>query len=408
MNVKQCLKKLGTFIVSLVLLAYVLLQIYPLFYSSVTTETVNSYSAYETLNVDCVAIRNEVTVPLNTSNYVFYTVHNGTRVANGGTIAELYGGKNDALVKQQLEKLDAEIKQLKEIQTLGAGGMAGLDILNTQIDRAMTELVQAGSAATVSDLDGLRQRLLGFFNKRQTVTGKTVDFSTQVQALEAERNALAGQYKAALGVVKAPAAGYFVDCVDGFEGVLTVENVKKMTCDNITTALQTEKSEGNAAYAGKIVRDYTWYIACVLPGTHATMFAVDKEMYVRLPLVTDEEIPVKVVGCNHDENGQLAVIFECVNMSEALSAVRKESLEILLVEHTGLRVPKRAITTDDAQQVGVYIRSGDIVRFRKIDQQYSEAADYVICALHEEDDYLQLYDDVIVEGSKLYDGKLIR
>lgn len=405
---KQLFKNIGTFLVSVVLLAYVLLQIYPMLYSSITTETVYTYSAYETLNVDCVAIRNETPVPLNTSNYVFYTVQNGTRVANGGTIAQLYAGKQDALTKQRLEEMDVEIASLKEIQALGASGVASLSILDTQIDRAMAELVDAGSAATLTEIHDLRQRLLGFFNKKQTVTGKTTDFSARIQALEQQRATLAGGYKAAVGTVKAPVAGYFVDHVDGMEGVLTVKDVDKMTTDNVRTALSGEMAAASTAYAGKIVSDYSWYIVCVVPGSYAATLAKDKQLNIRLPFVTDEEIPVKVVGCNRDDAGDLAVIFECVNMSEALSSIRKESLEILLVEHSGLRVPKRAITTNAAQEVGVYIRSGDIVRFRKIEQKYSDAADYVICEQRDEDGYLRLYDDIITEGTNLYDGKLIR
>ena len=139
---KTFLKRVLTFLVSLTLLTYVFMQLYPLFYSSVSSEVVNTYTAYEMLTVDCVAIRNETTVPLNTSNYVYYTVQNGTRVANGGTIAEIYTGQNDALVKQQLAALDEELKSLQDIETLGSSGIAGLDILNTQIARAMEELVQ--------------------------------------------------------------------------------------------------------------------------------------------------------------------------------------------------------------------------------------------------------------------------
>ena len=405
---KQILQKVGTLLLSLVLLAYVLLQIYPLVYSPITTETVYTYSAYETLNVDALAVRNEVAVPLNTSNYVFYTVQNGTRVANGGTIAEMYPTKEDALAKQHLEDLDAEIAALNEIQTLGASGVASLNILNTQIDRSMNELVDMGNSAAVSDASGLKQRLLGFFNKKQTVTGKAKDFTARIEQLKQQRNALTGSYKSASGTVKAPAAGYFVDTVDGLEGVLTVQDIDKMTTDNVRTALSGQLSNSGTAYAGKIVRDYSWYIACVVPGSYATTLAVDKELYVRLPFVTDEEIPVKVVGCNRDDAGELAVVFECVNMSEPLSAIRKQSLEILLVKHSGLRVPKRAITTNAAQEVGVYIRSGDIVRFRKIEQKYSDAADYIICEQRDEDGYLRLYDDIITEGSDLYDGKLIR
>lgn len=405
---KQFLKNSGTFLVSIVLLAYVLLQIYPMFYSPITSETVYTYSAYETLNVECVAIRNETPVPLNTSNYVFYTVQNGTRVANDGTIAELYTNKENALTKQRLADLDEEIADLKEIQALGASGVAGLGILDTQIDRALAELVSVGSDASISELHDLRQRMLGFFNKKQTVTAKNVDFSARIQTLEQQRADLAKGYTEALGAVKAPVAGYFVDHIDGLEGVLTVDKVSQMTVDNVNTALSGELTIGNAAYAGKIVSDYSWYIACVVPDTYTTTLAVGRQLRVRLPLVIEEEIPVKVVGCNRDGKGNLSIIFECVDMSESLSAIRKESLEILLVEHNGLRVPKRAITTNAAQEVGVYIRSGDIVRFRRIEQKYSDAAEYVICEIRDEDGYLRLYDEIITEGSNLYDGKLIR
>ena len=59
-------------------------------------------------------------------------------------------------------------------------------------------------------------------------------------------------------------------------------------------------------------------------------------------------------------------------------------------------------------QAGVYIRSGNVVAFRKIEQEYSEPADYVICKETDESGWLHLYDDVIVGGRGLYDGKIIR
>jgi hypothetical protein len=405
---KEVWKKIGTFVLSIFLLAYVFLQIYPLLYSPISTETVHTYSAYETIQVECVAIRNETTVPLNTSKYVFYTVQNGTRVANGGTIAEFYASKEDALVKQQVEDLDAQIAVLQQIQSLGAGGMAGLNILNTQINRCIGDVVNTADAATVYDVARLKQNMLGFLNKKQMVTGKTTDFSMRIQQLQSQRTKLAAAFRPSSGTVKAPAAGYFVNKVDGFEGLLKVDTVLNMTTDNIRTALTTDPGVGNAGYAGKIVRDYSWYLACVVPGDYATSLAKGKRLHIVLPFVTDEEIPVTVVACNRDSNGELAVVFECVNMSEELSAIRQESMEILLVEHVGLRVPKRAITTNDAQEIGVYIRAGDLVRFRKIEQKFSDAADYVICADTGETGYLRLYDDVIVEGTNLYDGKLIR
>ena len=115
-----------------------------------------------------------------------------------------------------------------------------------------------------------------------------------------------------------------------------------------------------------------------------------------------------VYACNKDNKGNMAVVFRCDRMSAELSTIRKESVEIQLVEHTGLKVPKDAIVVNEDQQVGVYIRSGNVVAFRKIEQQYSQPADYAICKIINEDGYLQMYDDIIVGGRDLYDGKIIR
>ena len=104
----------------------------------------------------------------------------------------------------------------------------------------------------------------------------------------------------------------------------------------------------------------------------------------------------------------MAVVFRCAYMSQALSTIRREDVQIQLVRHTGLRVPKRAIVIGEDMQAGVYVLSGNMVRFRKIEQQFSEPADYVICTQTDEAGYLHLYDDVIVEGKGLYDGKIIR
>ena len=46
-------------------------------------------------------------------------------------------------------------------------------------------------------------------------------------------------------------------------------------------------------------------------------------------------------------------------------------------------------------QRGVYVKYGDLQRFRRI------------TILYEDDNELRLYDEVIVEGSNLQDGKLL-
>ena len=71
-------------------------------------------------------------------------------------------------------------------------------------------------------------------------------------------------------------------------------------------------------------------------------------------------------------------------------------------------MPKRAIVIDENQQAGVYVRVGNVASFRKIKQVFSEPADYVICELVEDEDgYLRMYDDIIVGGRGMHDGKIV-
>ena len=162
-----------------------------------------------------------------------------------------------------------------------------------------------------------------------------------------------------------------------------------------------------SASAGKIVGGYEWYFACVVSDAYYNTLAVGNTLSIKMNFVTDEEVPVVVAACNKSGDGKLAVVFRCAYMSEELSDIRKETAQLLMVRHSGLRVPKRAIVINDEMQAGVYIRRGNVAVFRKIEQLYSEPADYVISKIKDESGYLQLYDDIIVSGKGLYDGKAI-
>ena len=98
-------------------------------------------------------------------------------------------------------------------------------------------------------------------------------------------------------------------------------------------------------------------------------------------------------------------------MSEELSSVRFAEVRILLKEYTGLYVPDRALHFGKNNESGVFVRVGNVLSFRNIRVlYYDETGHYSICeAPTEEDrDYLRLYDDMVVEGKGLYDGKVVR
>lgn len=414
-------RRLLTVLASVFLLAYVGYQAFQMLYSPLETETVYSYSVYETVDTQGITIRNETTIPNNQSGYLFYLLKDGGKVSKGSDIASIYPTANDAWVQQQLDELDAEIATLKEIQSQGTANRLNLDLINKQIDRSLAELVSGVNSAEIKNIRTLRSDLLELLNKQQMTVGKVDNFSDQLKALTDKRNLLAGTYTKSTAAVKAPVAGYFVSIVDGLETALPYDKTSSLTVDQVSKALSATPAVKTDTYAGKVVGDYEWYFACVLDTASAARIRAGDEMEILFPFLSDEAVPVKVSAVNLESSGKAAVIFECSYMSENLADIRKETAQIRVVKHEGLRIPDDALVFNENKERGIYVRVGNTVAFRKVDILYSEPG-YHICRDMEQmsqtereesginvKEYVRLYDDVVVKGKKgLYDGKIVR
>ena len=404
---KSGLYRLVSVILVLLVVFYVGFQAYRSIFGSVSTELVSRYSVYETIDTQGIVFRSETVIPAVNSGYVYYTVENGTHVAKDGVIASVYPAAEDGRLEQQIAAVDEQIAALRALHTDSSAGHLSLDLINTQLNSTVNELVRETEDGVFEAAGTAKNTLLSLLSKKQLVTGDTLDISGTLAQLTARRQELSAGYHQAVASVRAPIAGYFADHTDGYEEALAEVDPQSLTVEKMQTLLDLEPVE-TAPSCGKIVGGYEWFLGCVVPESYYNALAVGNSLSVRMSFVTDDEIPVTVEAVSKDNAGKLAVTLRCAYMSEALSTIRKEEVQLQLVKHTGLKVPKRAIVIGDDMQAGVYIRSGNVVAFRKIEQEYSEPADYVICKETDESGWLHLYDDVIVGGRGLYDGKIIR
>ncbi len=406
---KQTVTRLLTVLAVLVLISYVGYQAYRSVFSGVKTELASQYSVYESVEAEGFILRNETVIPSESSGHVYYTVQNGARLAKDGVLASVYSSEKDGQLADRIQAIDARLKVLRNLQTNDSSAHVTLDIIDTQLNGTLDAFIADVGDGIFAMTTDVKTELLSLISKKQLVAGKPVDFSAEIAKLEQERREAASQYRAALSVIKAPVAGYFVDTADGYESILSSVNPLTLTTSSLAELMETTPQPPSAC-VGKIVGGYEWFFACEVPESYYNMLSVGTTLSLKMDFVSDDEVPVTVAACNKDASGKLAVVLRCAYMSEELSDIRKETAQLLLVRHTGLKVPKRAIVTmvdGDEIQAGVYVRSGNIAKFRKIKQLYSEPADYVICEMTEESGYLHLYDDIIVSGKGLYDGKSI-
>ena len=107
-----------------------------------------------------------------------------------------------------------------------------------------------------------------------------------------------------------------------------------------------------------------------------------------------------------EEGDEAVVILSCDEMSEYISSARYYSANIIFNSYDGLKISKDSLRMKDEQK-GVYIRMGNQIVFKKVDILY-EADGYVISKKGLPDSsYLRIYDEIVVGGKNLYDGKHI-
>lgn len=132
------IKKILTLLMAGFLLCYVGYQAFQVFYTPIKAETVYSHTMYETVDTQGFVIRNETPVSQNVEGYVYYTAENGSRVAKDGVIAHIYENEEQARIQRQILQLEEQISALAVLQSQAAANPIQLELINKQIDNALS------------------------------------------------------------------------------------------------------------------------------------------------------------------------------------------------------------------------------------------------------------------------------
>ena len=394
--------------------------------NNIVTETAYHTKAYDIVESRCMVLRDEEYLPSGSDGVLVYDVTDGDKVTADGVIATAYATQEDVSAIQQAEELDQKIEYLESLNSVNASANVGIDTINGQINERLIALMKGINGHDYSDLSGAEESLLTSILRKQILTGEQGNIDDKIAELKNERAAIGSP--SPVGTVKAGSAGYFVSKVDGFEKTFDIGKLDEITVSDIEDAAPAEIDP--ADYTGKIVKNVNWYLLCPVSADEATSLShADETVKVRLPSAIDGEIPAKIVRVNSFGDSDRAVaILQCNYMSDALSKLRKENVEIIVNEYEGLKISKSALHDDDITYTvtddkdndtektervqGVYVEYGVELVFKQVVIDYS-GDDYIICNPNPPDGTLlngttvALYDKVVVEGGDLFNGKII-
>ena len=383
---------------------YVFMQIYSVFINPVTTDTVYSYSTYSGFSSQGYIIRNETVVNSSASGSLSFSVDDGGRVAKGGTVAVVYGNEQDADRQLKIGRLQEQIETLETIQKYNDVNAADLPTLSSKIHSALISVIDGTQGNKVTDEHNYNA-LQELINRKQIITGEVADFNSLIAALRAEKASLEGAMSGVVGDIKAPESGYVVCTVDGYENIIKTGDIAALNADTLG-AIKPDGQQKSAVC--KIVSDYQWYIAVQMPFDESLNLKQGSKLTLMTQLVSAPELSVTVEAINKESVGNNAVVvFSCDTMNKELAALRFLDLTIVYSRYEGLKVDNRAIRTVNGVK-GVYVLLASRVKFVPINVLWSGKNFSVVEKQAADDTVLRLYDEIIVKGKNLHDGKIIK
>lgn len=384
--------------------AFLISQMYSSFVNPVTTDTVYKHSSFSGYSLSGYIVRNETVVESTVDGTLSFEIDNGGRVAKNGVIAKCYINEDDANKQIKIEQLDEQIKLLENLQIYNDLNAADINFITNKIHNSVLQVADSTQNGVVSDSEEY-STLLQLINRYQIVVGQISDFKSLITTLKAERDALKASVVAPLSEIKSSMSGYVVYTVDGFEGVISPENLDSITVADINNITANEKS---ALAVCKIVSDHEWYIASEIPFEEALKLKEGQSVKLKTTLQSSPEIKATVRNINKQSIGDnVVVVFSCNAMSIELAAARNIEFTVVYEEYEGLKVDNRAIRIVDGV-TGVYVLTASQVKFVPISVMWQGENYSIVKQEASTNKVLRIYDEIIVKGKNLYDGKFIK
>lgn len=425
-------RRLISGVLAFLILFYIGYQIWSANYESLKWETATWATVADSFQTTGYAVRKETVITREDSGGVIgYRIEDGGRVSKEGIVADIFADEGAASAKQQSEQLETEIQRLESLSNPGETYALDIQQIDSRIDQNVIDLLTAARDYDTEKISNAKEEITYQFNQRQIATGTATNYEARVAELKAQKESLDSQAAAINGQIKSPAAGYFSSVVDGWETIFDYDSILDLTPEDLKKEYTPATVAENTV--GKVTEEFNWYFVFLCDATTALKLKQAGSVNISMPFATTDKAPATVAAVNQpDPAGEAAVVLECSVMNSALSNIREETAQVEIKSYSGVMVNEKAIHFETVEQKvtdsngkertvthenvkGVYVKSGGQLHFVQIFSDITVNG-YAIChtELTEEeqellvtDKTIQLYDEIVVEGTDLYDGKVV-
>ena len=426
---KNKLKSLGAALaLDLLLLcitAYLLFQ-----YAKTGTDAVETERADMEISQDFIEeygyiFRNEEIIYSNGGASVNYLIENGEKVSKNQLVAQSFRGDADFSDNDEISALSEKLDILGKSNINLEFVKINIEKIDRDSNAMYLDMLQSMEKGKFRDAVKNKNEFLVMLNKRQLITGEISAgrFESIIAAAADEKSLLEARafaFASATGPsdVYANKSGIFYYKCNGFENYFTADAAMSLDFEKFGELMQKEPDHNIIHNAlGKVAYDFNWYVVCQTKKNKNISFLAGKKYDIIYPFSSGKSVEAvlyrQIEGADSDD---AILIFEVSEIPFDFDFSRKQTIQVVFSEVSGLKVPQDAIRVIEKENgkisEGVYVKKGNSVVFRELPPEERLAkfdGYYLYLAPAERPETgggtLQLYEDIIVSGKDLYEGK---
>lgn len=391
-------------VIAIIVIALLAIQLYNYFFLTIKTEYAVKAIMVDSFKVSGIVCRDEHLFNKENEGYYDITIGNGSKVSKGGVIAGIYSKEEDVKAKEKIRLLQTQIDEYDAAISVKSSYTGDSSLYEQNIQDALSDysgaLQNVDSFAVQQALESLEKQVL----IKEIISGEKTDYQQVISNLNAQIETLEASIDGGVKNVLAERSGFFTTEVDGFEGSVTPEKMLRMTPDNFND-LHTKITKGVEKpqnLLGKIVQGYSSDFYFAAPLASMSDYRMGDTIYLQFPSVSYEKIKCRIILLTKDANNVLVGV-SCDKAQAGLLSSRNLEANVITKTYTGIRVDKESIRIVDGEK-GVYTKVGSIVKFKKVNILYMGTT-YAL--VEESPDGIVNFDEVIIGGRDIYDGKIL-
>jgi hypothetical protein len=418
--------KQGKSLIAFVILAmaaalclYLGVYIFNTFNTPFSTTLVYEYTVNDSAELDGILVRDELVLAAQ-DGIVDVVRAEAEKVGVGQTIALIYRSSQAQSDQAELEALEDEIALLEyAAQSSDVESSARLD------ENILQAVVALRAASALGDYSQLEDQVMdvksSVLKRGYTYSDdvSTADLSARLKELKSQYSTLSSRTASATTVVRASKSGTFSSLVDGYETVLTPDNVFDQTPSTLSQLLD-GVGVSPVSSPGKLILGSKWYFAAAVDTDTAQRLSQGNTFTLRFTGDFNQDVDMKVEQLGAAENGQVPVVFSSDRYLNQTTLLRCLRAELIFENYTGLRIPKEALhlvkeTEEDSEtgeetensRLGVYALVSGRAEFKEVTVVIEGGDYYVVLPADSGRKILRAGDEILIRGTGFYDGQLL-